>query len=83
MSPDTYIGKTVVAGAAGYNAASYLEQGVFTLVDMGGGLTLAGEGNNIVGRGGLYVYLSGSGNDVNNGTSRTTRFVPLRARRSC
>ncbi|WP_419491300.1 right-handed parallel beta-helix repeat-containing protein [Anaerotruncus massiliensis (ex Liu et al. 2021)] len=67
--PDTYIGKTVVAGAAGYNAASYLEQGVFTLVDMGGGLTLAGEGNNIVGRGGLYVYLSGSGNDGNNGTS--------------
>lgn len=67
--PDTYIGKTVVAGAAGYNAASYLEQGVFTLVDMGGGLTLAGEGNDIVGRGGLYVYLSGSGNDGNNGTS--------------
>ena len=69
--PDTYIGKTVVTGKTGYDAATYLAQGVFTLVEMGGGLTLAGESPNIVGRGGLYVYLSGGSeaSDDNGGTS--------------
>lgn len=68
--PDTYIGKTVVKGGTGYDAATYLSQGMFTQSGTGGGLTLEGKSPDIVGQGGLYVYLDGvNGNDGNNGTS--------------